>query len=313
MRPCEYRFTSRAKFFSLIPPEVARAAGAAEALRREHPLKHPARQTKPIKNTAHLDIRTEKSKDYAKTAGTMTFRVLYQDEHLVAIDKPAGFYVHPPEDGGHRISRNSNCLFLLRKQTGKYLYPVHRLDRATSGVLLFAFTLEAASHLSEQFRKREIRKSYYAVVRGWTDNEGTFNSELTEDKSQESKSATTLYSSLARVELPNPIGRYSTARYSLVQVEPLTGRMHQIRKHFSSASHPLIGDTTYGDGKHNRFFKELNGKTTLFLKAYSLSFKHPTTGEPLRVHARWTSSWLQIFDRFGACPYEVGLQKKIKE
>ena len=234
----------------------------------------------------------------------MTFRVLFQDEHLIAIDKPAGFYVHPPEDGGHRISRNSNCLFLLRKQTGKYLYPVHRLDRATSGVLLFAFTPEAAGHLSEQFRTREVRKKYYAVVRGWTDAQGIYNSELTEDESQESKSATTLYNSIAKIEIQSPVGRYPTARYTLVEVEPLTGRMHQIRKHFASASHPLIGDTTYGDGKHNRFFKELLGKSTLFLKAYSLNFTHPSTLQRRRVHARWTASWLEIFDRFEVCPYE---------
>ena len=235
----------------------------------------------------------------------MNFRVLYQDDHLIAIDKPAGFYVHPPEDGAHRISRNTNCLFLLRKQIEKYLYPVHRLDRATSGVLLFALTPEAAGHLSGQFRNRQVQKCYYAVVRGWTDSAGKITSELKEDELDEAKRATTLYSSVAQIELPNPIGRYTTARYSLMKVEPLTGKTHQIRKHFSGIAHPLLGDTTYGDGKHNRFFRELFGKSTLYLKAYSLNFIHPATGEPLRIQARWTTAWHQIFDRFGICPYET--------
>src|SRR6478609_899000 len=111
----------------------------------------------------------------------MAFRILYQDQYLVAIDKPSGFHVHPPEDTAHRVSRNVNCLFLLRKQLDTYLYPVHRLDRATSGVLVFALQSDTARELARNFKQQEMKKTYFCVTRGWTPEQGTINQSLQAD------------------------------------------------------------------------------------------------------------------------------------
>ncbi|MDR3607542.1 MAG: pseudouridine synthase [Oligoflexia bacterium] len=228
----------------------------------------------------------------------MEFRVLYQDQWLIAVDKPAGFQVHQPEDPRHRVSKSFDCLWLLRRQTGRYLYPVHRLDRATSGVLLFAFDAEAANRISEAFRERTVNKTYYCITRGWAPESGVIDHALTEGADSR-----TDFTTVARVELPYAVGqRYSTARYSLVRAEPVTGRMHQIRRHFAHLSHPLIGDTIYGDGHHNRFFREQLEVRALLLKAHSLELAHPINGSPLRFRSRWNSMWLKLFDLFGVCP-----------
>ena len=233
----------------------------------------------------------------------MNLRILYQDENLIAVDKPAGFHVHSPEDLSQRIPRSQNCVFILRKQTGSYVYPVHRLDRATSGLVLFALKQESASLLNQAFREGHIGKTYFAVVRGYTPASGTIDHPLrAEDPKLPSKNSVTRYETLARVELPVAIGKHSTTRYSLVQVQPLTGRMHQIRRHFAHISHPLIGDTVYGDGKHNRFFRERFAVTPLLLKAYALDFTHPTSGIKLHLQSKWTSPWHSVFDLFGICP-----------
>lgn len=240
----------------------------------------------------------------------MNLRILYQDPHLVVIEKPAGFHVHPPEDTTHRIHRSFNCLYLLNKQLGAYLYPVHRLDRATSGVLIFALTSQTATQLNQLFQSREIQKTYYAVVRGWMNPEqGWINSPLysKEGAEEKGKASLTHYQQVATLEIPTPDTfdnpQHPTCRYSLVRIEPKTGRMHQIRRHFSSESHPLIGDTVYGDGKHNRVFRNQLKTQTLFLKAYSLGFVHPVTQEPVHFKSSWNHDWHQVFDWFGVCPY----------
>ncbi len=233
----------------------------------------------------------------------MPLRILHQDEHLVIVDKPAGFQVHPHEEG-HALSRETNCLYLLKKQLGQYLYPVHRLDRATSGVLCFALTPESAGLLQKLLQSGEIRKTYYAVTRGWTDEDGLIDHPLkplySDKPPQEARS---IYQRIAQIELPHATGRYATTRLSLVRTSPLTGRTHQLRRHFAHLSHPLIGDSVYGDGKYNRFFKEHLKLPGLFLKAYSLEFRHPFTDEPLRIISRWSHGWHQLFDVFGVCPW----------
>jgi len=224
------------------------------------------------------------------------FRILYQDDDLVAIDKPAGFYVHPPEDPSHRIPRNTNCLAILRDQLGRYLYPIHRLDRATSGVLVFGLSSDAASILSGAFRERRVQKTYICVTRGWVDEIGKIDHPIGE------ADALSSYEKIGRMEIPTPVGKFPTARYSLVRVNPLTGRTHQIRRHFAHLSHPLVGDTVYGDGIHNRFFRENLELPGLYLKAYSLEFLHPRSSALIRVESRWHGAWHQVFDLFGVCP-----------
>ena len=186
------------------------------------------------------------------------FHILYKDEHLVAIDKPAGYSVHPPEDKTIRISKHSNCMALLRDQLGVYVYPVHRLDRATSGVLLFALNKEAASKMSGAFTIHEVRKKYLCVIRGWPkENSGIIDKPLNNLDEETLLESRTSYECLKKIELPfSTDPKFETTRYSLVETSPLTGRTHQIRRHFRSLSHPLIGDTRHGSTKHNRLFAE---------------------------------------------------------
>jgi tRNA pseudouridine65 synthase len=234
----------------------------------------------------------------------MEFRILYRDDWLVAVDKPAGFQVHQPEDQQHRISRSFDCIFQLRRQLDRYVYPIHRLDRATSGVLLFALDAEAARRVCDQFQKHEVTKTYVCVTRGWTDEGGVTDRPLSDDNDPSIKrEAKTTYQRLATVELPYAVGRYPTARYSLVRVVPQTGRMHQIRRHFGHLSHPLVGDTIYGDGQHNRFFRNDLKIRNLMLKAYMLELRHPFSGEALKIRSKWNPAWHKVFDLFGACPW----------
>lgn len=232
------------------------------------------------------------------------FRILYHDSSLIAIDKPAGFQVHPPEDPRRRISNDTNCLYLLRQQIGTYLYPVHRLDRATSGVVIYALESSAARELARQFQEKVVQKTYYAVTRGWISSDGEIDHPLKSEHDPEvRKEALTHYSPVSTVELPIASERHPTSRYSLVKVEPKTGRMHQIRRHFAHHSHPLIGDTIYGDGKQNRVFRELLNENALLLKAYSICIQHPVTQKPIFIHGKWNHLWHRVFDLFGTCPW----------
>lgn len=244
----------------------------------------------------------------------MPLRILYQDDHYVAIDKPAGFQVHPPEDPSHTLSNSYNCLHLLRNQLKQYLYPVHRIDRATSGVLLFALKSKSASALCRLFQNQKIYKVYYAVTRGWVQEEGQIERSLPSEPnhlgSSMEQSSVTHYQRLETLSLPIAIHKYSTSRFSLVRVVPKTGRKHQIRRHFSSSAHPLIGDTIYGDGKQNRIFKEYFGISNLLLKAYLIQFTHPFTHQPIIITSRWNKKWHQIFDLFNICPFEENQLRK---
>ena len=179
------------------------------------------------------------------------FRLLYESESFVAIDKPAGVHVHPPEDVRFRIPKFQNGLALLRDQLGRYVYPVHRLDRATIGVVLYALSSESASALAGMFYRREIEKTYYAVVRGWTAESGEIDSPLSEEGKPEVP-ARTRFGRIGSAELPWPGSRFPASRYSLVRVVPETGRFHQIRRHLRRLNHPIVGDPVHGDGVHNR-------------------------------------------------------------
>lgn len=223
------------------------------------------------------------------------FRILYQDAHCVAIDKPAGFWVHQAEEGEkYRVPPAWNCMRLLRNQLGQYVYPIHRLDRATSGVLVFGLTQEFASGLGQAFMRREVRKMYVALVRGWWP-----------DSSEriETDDGVTRFECAGQTEWPEAVGRYSTCRYSLVYAYPETGRRHQIRRHCNHAAHPIVGDTLYGDRDHNRFFRDQLKWPGLYLKALELEFSHPVTGALVRLRSRYDGRWHRVFDRFGICPY----------
>lgn len=216
-------------------------------------------------------------------------KILFLDNHFIAVDKPAGMLVHRS-----KLARGESRFVLqtLRDQIDQHVYPVHRLDRATSGVLIFGLTSDAARRLSEQFQNNTMHKIYHAVTRGWLDENGVIDHPVRDrDEGGNPKPAITRYRTIARIELPALVDRYLTSRYTLAEVLPQSGRRHQIRQHFKHISHHLIGDTTYGSGKHNRFFRKQLGIRILLLRALILKFVHPYTGVTHRIRAGKNEQW----------------------
>lgn len=231
--------------------------------------------------------------------------IIYQDSDLIAVNKPPGISVHKTE-----IDPSSHCniMTLLRDQVDHWVYPVHRLDRPTSGVLLFACHSEAAKKMVEQFADRSVKKNYLAVVRGYTAADGKIDyplspknlkRQLGASKKRPAQSAITTYQTLDQVELNISVGRYPTTRYSLIEVSPHTGRHRQIRRHMKHIFHPIIGDTSYGDGVHNRFFREHYHCSRLLLHAHLLKFEHPThTSKEITLKATLDSEFQGLLDQF---------------
>jgi tRNA pseudouridine65 synthase len=235
-------------------------------------------------------------------------RIVYQDEHLVAIDKPAGLLVHRTGLDAHE---REFALQLLRRQVKRRIYPVHRLDKGTSGVLLFALDREAATVLGGMLARQEVAKTYLAVVRGHPPETGEIDHPLrrrrdeTEDGgrsgggSTEPREAKTRYRRLATVELPHRVDRYPTSRYALVELHPLTGRSHQLRRHLAHIAHPIIGDSTFGSGRHNRLFQSLLGCHRLLLACVEVRLAHPATGVPLSLTAPVSGEFAEVLRRLG--------------
>lgn len=218
--------------------------------------------------------------------------LLHLDERLVAIAKPAGLLVHPSGLDAHA---QESALKLLRDQLGQWLWPLHRLDKATSGVLLFARDAEAAREWGQAFEQGRVRKRYLALVRGWPPEEGVIDQALARDpelpsEGQERVPAQTRYRRLATFEWPFSVdGRHPTSRYALMEAEPLTGRRHQIRRHFKHIAHPLVGDTTHGKGAHNRAVAQWLGTARLWLHCEWMEV--PTAAGPLKVVAPPGPEW----------------------
>jgi len=222
--------------------------------------------------------------------------ILFRDEHFVAINKPGGLLVHRT-----RIAEEDRAfaMQILRDQLGQWVYPLHRLDRGTSGVLLFALHKEAAQRLGAVFESSRVNKAYLAVLRGYVPEAGLVDYALREEKYKPPQEAQTGYRRLATAELPIPVGRYATARYSLVEARPLTGRMHQIRKHFAHLCHYVIGDKRHGDWRHNQMFAETLACPHMLLHARMMTFPHPFTGESVAVAAPLPEYWLRIAPTLG--------------
>lgn len=210
-----------------------------------------------------------------------TLEIIYRDEHLIAINKPHGLLVHR---SALAADAGEFAMQMLRNQIGRHVYPVHRLDRKTSGVLLFALNNQMSASLQKMFASGEISKTYLSIVRGYTNDEGTIDYPLKRENGT-TQNAVTHYRSLQRAEIDYPSHNHATSRYSLVEVKPATGRMHQIRRHFAHILHPVIGDRPHGCNKQNRFFKETFGMETMLLHASGLGFTHPVTGKPIRLQA----------------------------
>jgi tRNA pseudouridine65 synthase len=220
--------------------------------------------------------------------------ILYRDDDLLAVHKPAGLLVHRNAHAGCEPF----LLQMLRDRLGMKLYPVHRLDRPTSGLMIMALSPGAASVLARQFAAQEVRKTYVAVVRGYTAEEGVIDSPLKSQSGAEAL-ARTEFTRLGRAEIPYPVGPHPSARYSLVRVEPRTGRTHQIRRHFAHIRHPLIGDVLRGDGRQNRFFREHFGIRRLLLASVALRFRHPAGGAEMRLQCPPDEEMRTVFARLG--------------
>lgn len=211
----------------------------------------------------------------------MTLDILYKDEHLIAVNKPSGLLVH------RSPIANDTSLFalqLLRDQIGKRVYPAHRLDRKTSGTLLFSLDKATDSKMQPLFATRQIRKMYLAVLRGYTPEEGEIDYPLKKANGV-MQDALTRFQTLATTEIALPSGKHLTSRYSFVKATPETGRMHQLRRHFAHILHPIIGDRPHGCNKQNRLWKQMFNMDTMLLHASSLHFKHPVTGRDVVIDA----------------------------
>lgn len=223
--------------------------------------------------------------------------IVYEDTCLLAVNKPAGLLVHRS-----KIAADENDCLLdrLREQTGASLYLAHRLDRATSGVLLLAKSRETAADLGRLFMARAVEKSYLAVVRGWPDAEGTIDYPLPDSRDRSPrKPASTRWRVLATAELPIAIGKYPQQRYALLEAQPETGRYRQIRKHFHHVSHHIVGDTSHGRGDHNRLWRMHFSVHRLLLHAWRLAFAHPVSGTMLHLQATPDAEWNRAMAALG--------------
>jgi tRNA pseudouridine65 synthase len=235
-----------------------------------------------------------------------TLPVLYRDEFLVAVHKPSRLLVHRSDIDRHETRF---ALQIVRDQLGCKVYSVHRLDKGTSGVLVFALQPEAGQVLTAQFEAQQVVKNYLAVVRGYPPEAGEIDHPLTrirddyewkgEQMEADTQAALTRYKRLATVELDAAVDKYPSSRYALVELEPMTGRRHQLRRHLKHISHPIIGDSTYGKGRHNRFFQQAFGCQRMLLASVSLTVTHPASKQPLTLVAPLADDFMNVLTALG--------------
>ena len=216
--------------------------------------------------------------------------ILYADEYMIAINKPNGMAVHQSR---MHPADEIFALQTLRDQIGQRVYPAHRLDKKTSGVLLFGLSKEMDSSLQTLFGAQEVRKTYHAIVRGYlAEEKGQIDYALTNDRGQ-TQEAITYYRVLNQYEIPHRISQHSTSRYSLLELKPKTGRFHQLRKHLAHIHHPIIGDRPHGCNKQNRYWKNEFKHDTMLLHAKTLSFAHPVGKKNIEITAPYSAAFEQ--------------------
>lgn len=216
--------------------------------------------------------------------------ILFQDAHLAAINKPHGLLVHRT-----KIAKDADefALQILRDQLGQTVFPAHRLDRKTGGILLFSLTKEMDQLIQTAFGNQEISKKYLAILRGYAPNSGTIDYDLTKENGT-IQNAITHYHTLQHVEIPFPQGKFESARFSLIEAQPETGRFHQLRKHFAHLRHPIIGDRPHGCNKQNKWWKETFEMESMMLHASELEFIHPITKEKITIKANPQPEFLRV-------------------
>lgn len=235
---------------------------------------------------------------------TNPLKEVYRDRWLLAVHKPAGLLVHRSPIDRHETE--FALQYARELNGGEHVYPVHRLDRPTSGLLLFARDPDTAGLLGRMFMEGLVDKTYLAMVRGWTAEEGVVDHPLREhptdrrlkDLELPLREAQSTFSRLATVEIPVQIEGYPSSRYSLVELHPKTGRKHQLRRHMQHISHPIIGDTNYGRTRHNHYFAERFGQGRLMLAATWMGFSHPATGQQMALRSAPEASFCQVLSIF---------------
>ena len=223
--------------------------------------------------------------------------IIYQDDRLIAINKPNNVLVHHSHYS--RNIREDSLLQILKKQTGEAYYPVHRLDRKTSGIMILCKNTKDIPEFQKLIEQNLMKKVYWAIARGYADDQGIINTPVKHPETDVYKEAESHYKTLDKVELDIPVGKYLSSRYSWLELTPKTGRIHQLRIHLNKISHPIVGDHKYGDRFHNKKFVENWNLDQLFLHARSLSFTHPFSGQQLLIEAPVPKCWEQAFEKMG--------------
>jgi tRNA pseudouridine65 synthase len=227
-----------------------------------------------------------------------SIEILARADHWLAVNKPAGLSVYESTYTG---PREATLLGLLRRQLGvDRIHAIHRLDHATSGVLLLSLDARTAAELSAQFQSRAVVKTYIAVIRGEPAEQFQVDHPLSGASGRgPGKPALTEFRTLGRLRLAIPLARHPEARYALVEALPETGRYHQIRRHLKHAAHPIVGDVKYGKGEHNRLFRQHYGVHRLLLHARRLQFADPGDGSVVNVEAPFDSAFERALALFG--------------
>jgi len=222
-------------------------------------------------------------------------QILFEDEHLIAVNKPNGVFVH-------RTSldplADTFVVQMVRDVIGQWVYPVHRLDRKTSGALLLAKSKIVQTKMNEIFRERDIKKYYLAIVRGFTEDKFIIDHPLKNDNDK-IQEALTSCTTLSKIEIPVSSGTFPTSRYSLIHVNPETGRRHQIRRHLAHILHPIIGDRPHGCNKQNKFFLSHFNMNTMLLHASEISFFHPVLQTEVAIKAPFLSEFERMYKELG--------------
>ena len=234
--------------------------------------------------------------------------ILYEDQWFIAINKPSGQLVHRSALDPHATNF---AVQVVREMTGKRVFPIHRLDRPTSGVLLFAYTPAVVSKMQKVWESR-VNKTYQALVRGWVHGCGYIDYSLKYqvDKLAEAdktpdvlQHAASSYQSLQRYEAPFKTKRYNSARYSLIKLMLHSGRKHQLRRHMAHLRHPIIGDTTHGDGKQNQLARAHLDCQHLLLSCMEISFEHPETAQHVVVTSPRSKNFEACLSRLSSQHY----------
>ena len=227
----------------------------------------------------------------------MSLEIIYQDNYCLLVTKPNNVLVHHAHHSRNKIDEVS-LIQLIENQFGKRYYPIHRLDRKTSGIILLASKREYVASFQALFTNNEIQKIYYGVVRGFSQDNKIINSPVKGRDALVYREAETHLNCLDKIELNIPVKPYDSSRYSLVELRPKTGRMHQLRIHMNKVSTPLINDAKYGDKNHDLMYAKQFGWKNLFLHAGSLEFIHPFTNKKLILKSSFSEDWVQLFQEF---------------